>query len=46
MEKTDRVCGMELEGCDVSHNFKGETYCFCSEDCKDQFEKSPEQFLK
>ena len=46
MEKMDRVCGMELDECSESYDFKGKTYCFCSEECKDQFKKSPDRFLK
>ncbi|MGZ3512879.1 MAG: YHS domain-containing protein [Thermodesulfobacteriota bacterium] len=42
---TDPVCGMELEGCDFNLKHKGEDYCFCSSECRDQFKKSPGDFI-
>ena len=42
---TDPVCGMELEGCDISLKHEGEDYCFCTSECRDQFKKSPEDFI-
>jgi Cu+-exporting ATPase len=26
-------------------NYEGKTYYFCSEECKDSFEESPEEFI-
>ncbi len=46
MEKRDVVCGMQLDDCDEKSEFKGKTYCFCSEECKEKFDKSPQQFVK
>ncbi len=45
MEK-DCVCGAELDEkkAGSSFNYKGKTYRFCSEECRDKFEKSPEKF--
>lgn len=43
-KNTDPVCGMELEGCDISSKREGEEFCFCSSECRDEFEKSPEDF--
>ncbi len=45
MNSTDPVCGMELEGCDFILNQEGKKYCFCSSECRDQFKKSPEDFI-
>ncbi len=49
MEK-DFVCGMEIDekesGSSDTFNYKGKTYRFCSEECRDEFKKSPEKFLK
>ena len=45
--KQDPVCGMDV---DPSHagdetQYGGETYYFCSRDCKDQFEHTPLAFI-
>ena len=42
----DPVCGMEV-GQDkaLSFAYEGETYFFCSADCKEEFEESPEDYL-
>jgi Cu+-exporting ATPase len=47
MEK-DFVCGMEIDQQKSagSFDYKGRTYHFCSESCRDQFSKNPEKFLK
>jgi len=47
MEK-DFVCGMEIDEKESggSFDYKGKTYHFCSEECRDEFKKSPENFLK
>lgn len=42
----DPVCGMEVDPATASSaTYKGKTYYFCSEDDKQKFEKSPEQYL-
>ncbi len=46
MEKKDLVCGMSLDDCKEKSDYKGKTYCFCSEDCRKQFEKSPDKFIR
>lgn len=40
---TDPVCGMKLDEKDAvaTAQYKGRTYYFCSEDCKETFEASP-----
>lgn len=30
----------------ISSDFKGNTYVFCSNDCKDEFDKDPEAFAE
>jgi Cu+-exporting ATPase len=47
MEK-DLVCGMEIDWQKSagSFDYKGRTYHFCSESCKDQFSKNPDNFIK
>jgi Cu+-exporting ATPase len=46
MMMKDCVCGMELDDkkAGSSFNYKGKTYHFCSDECRDKFEKSPEKF--
>jgi len=40
----DPVCGMRAsEG--VTLVYKGQTYAFCSDYCKEQFEKDPESYI-
>ncbi len=41
----DPVCGMEVEKGDVKADYKGSTYYFCMNSCKDKFLKSPDEFL-
>lgn len=44
----DPVCGMTVdrETGKLRHEYKGQTYFFCSEDCLNKFRKEPEKFLK
>jgi len=44
--KFDVVCGMELNPAEVEYvsEYKGEKYYFCSENCKDHFEKDSEKY--
>src|SRR5262245_52417067 len=45
---TDPVCGMKIDEKDA--NFKsqnqGETYYFCSEECKERFDQNPQQYTQ
>ncbi|MGZ4887120.1 MAG: HAD-IC family P-type ATPase, partial [Candidatus Aminicenantales bacterium] len=43
----DPVCRMTVdkEGAAATSQYKGATYYFCSEECKEAFEKNPEAFL-
>ncbi|MBI5188665.1 MAG: YHS domain-containing protein, partial [Nitrospirae bacterium] len=48
MRVTDPVCEMIIEDTDAVAKsvYKGTTYYFCSEPCKENFDKDPESFLK
>lgn len=40
----DPVCGMRAsEG--ITFSYKGQNYFFCSDHCKQQFEKDPEAYI-
>jgi P-type Cu+ transporter len=44
----DPVCGMEVNAQDAAGTtqHRGQTYYFCSEDCKKKFEQNPEQYAR
>ena len=44
---TDRVCGMNVDERTASHRltYRGETYVFCSEGCREEFLRHPEEYL-
>lgn len=46
-EFTDPVCGMRVspESAAGTHEYKGETYYFCSPGCLDKFRTDPEKYL-
>ncbi len=43
----DPVCGMELtyETAEARSEYHGQTYYFCSLDCKETFDKDPEKYV-
>lgn len=41
----DPVCGMDVSHRAASSEFKGETYRFCSEGCKESFDKDPDKYV-
>jgi L-lactate dehydrogenase len=43
----DLVCNMEVDEQQTQYtfNYKGETYSFCSEHCKESFKENPERYL-
>ena len=44
---TDPVCGMKVFSKDGIHaDYKGTEYRFCSEQCKEKFEKEPKEYIK
>ena len=43
----DPVCGMEVnEETAVAHEYKGNTYYFCTIACKETFARDPERYLE
>ena len=42
----DTVCGMKIDESEAKATavHKGKTYYFCSESCKEQFDKKPEKY--
>ena len=46
MTKRDPVCGMQVEEnkAPSQREFEGETYYFCSQECKKKFDANPAQF--
>ena len=44
----DLVCGMEVSEsvAEASLRFEGVTYTFCSEGCRAEFERHPQDYLK
>lgn len=41
----DPVCGMTAKE-EFKHDYKGELFYFCSQLCRDEFQKSPSKYLK
>ncbi|MFN8251011.1 MAG: YHS domain-containing protein [Ferruginibacter sp.] len=42
----DYICGMPVTaGIEDTVTYKGKLYGFCSKECKDEFSKSPDQYL-
>ena len=41
----DPVCGMEVKPGELKADYKGVTYHFCMQSCRQQFVKSPESYL-
>ena len=43
----DPVCGMEVdpERAEASAGYRGETYYFCAEGCKEKFVKEPGKYV-
>jgi len=44
----DPVCGMEVDPAKAAAtvDFKGKTYYFCSNACREKFEASPEKYIE
>jgi len=45
---TDPVCGMEVDEAQAAarSEYQGQTYYFCSESCKAEFDKDPASFAE
>jgi YHS domain-containing protein len=48
LEHVDPVCGMSIntDTAASTHRFEGETFYFCSDDCKRKFEMQPDEYAK
>jgi len=46
-KEMDRVCGMwiETEGTRFISVYRGETYYFCAEECKNKFDQNPVYYM-
>lgn len=42
----DPVCDMEVEGKETCTQYKGKEYRFCSDSCRQEFEKNPAKYVK
>lgn len=44
----DPVCGMNVDKQQAagSSNYQGETFYFCSQACKERFDKAPQQYVR
>ncbi len=47
METVDPVCGMEMSEheSDFCLDYDGKHYCFCSEECLEEFQDNPEMYI-
>lgn len=47
-EPVDPVCGMKVDPISADHEFayKGRSYYFCAEQCKEAFEKNPGKYQR
>lgn len=47
MTAKDPVCGMTVDDktAPAKAEYKGKTYYFCSQQCKDTFQKDPEKYV-
>jgi YHS domain-containing protein len=45
---TDPVCGMQVESSQApaQSQYQGQTYFFCSVECKEKFEAKPKDYVK
>lgn len=41
------VCGMDVDDSDppAQTEYEGETYTFCGDGCREQFEENPQQYV-
>lgn len=48
MTHRDPVCNMEVDEQSAAgrSQYQGEDYFFCSQDCKQKFDRNPEQYAK
>ncbi|MEN6373067.1 MAG: YHS domain-containing protein [Armatimonadota bacterium] len=42
----DPVCGMQIDEEEaLTASYQGQTYYFCSEECRDEFREAPEEYV-
>ena len=43
----DPVCGMEVDerSAEEKSTYQGQTYYFCSSDCREEFDSSPDEYI-
>jgi YHS domain-containing protein len=48
MDVKDPVCGMDIEQDEAAgqSDFQGKTFYFCSNECKEKFDRSPQIYAK
>ena len=48
LEHNDPVCGMSVnpDTSSAQSRYEGETFYFCSDDCREKFDMQPEQYAK
>ncbi len=44
-DRLDPICGMEASSDFFKTNYQGKDYYFCSDHCKQQFEKDPKAYI-
>lgn len=46
--KRDPVCNMEVDerSAAARSDYNGQTYYFCSQNCKNRFDQNPQQYVK
>ena len=44
-DHVDPVCGMKVSSDLLKADYQGESYFFCSDHCRQQFEKDPEAYI-
>ena len=44
---TDPVCGMQIEDSQApaQSSYEGQTYYFCSEECREKFDANPKDYV-
>ncbi len=46
MMTKDPICGMEVKEGNLCSTCEGQKYYFCSQSCKDTFDKAPSRYAK
>ncbi|MGE5110399.1 MAG: YHS domain-containing protein [Acidobacteriaceae bacterium] len=48
MQHTDPVCGMQIDEKEAAgkSEYNGKQYYFCAPECKEKFDRNPQQYAK